>query len=546
MGVCIGADDVIASLQHIAAVVLVIVGSQLLHRDGEVDGLALAGSQLVGLGEVQQVCGGLLDAAVGIRRIAVDLDNILAGNRAGVGDGDGELQVCAIVGDVAHLLGEGGVAQAVAEGIDHFLVVVDEALIGSRLIELVADVDALDVVDEGGSGALGVEHTCIGVELGSVGVLEVAEVVPPRRSGQVGDIGICGAAGGVDLTGDHAAKALKAGLAGAGAEQNALDLGVILDPAHLECVCAVVDDDDVVEVGSDQIDQLFLAVGQLQEVVACIPVVALVQGVVIRAVVVASAALRAAVVCHTADPAAVHDSSHIGGKVCALAADAGDDHHGGVRVFLGVCHHLVGVQADVRLGQGPVLLCHADAGTGSAVVGVELAQLVVGLNARIVQAGEQVGDGIGVVQCAGAGAAVAGAGGGPAKDVQLGARGHGQDVVIVLCQNDAFLRDLVHQLGRLCGGLLADGAFTGDQIQHGGHGADADEVDNDDQCQQNGDTRLRTDHLLLGFRQLLGRKHRNECDHDHDAEGDQVVLDVGNYLHYIIHIDGQHNSSSLF
>ena len=275
--------------------------------------------------------------------------------------------------------------------------------------------------------------------------------------------------------------------------------------------------------------------------VACIPVVALVQAVVIRAVVIASAALRAAVVCHTADPAAVHNSSHIGGKVCALAADAGDDHHGGVRVFLGVCHHLVGVQADVRFRQGPVLLCHADAGTGSAVVGVELAQLVVGLDARIVQAGEQVGDGIGVVQRAGAGAAVAGAGGGPAKDVQLGAGGHGQDVVIVLCQNDALLRDLVHQLGRLCGGLLADGAFTGDQIQHGGHGAGADEVDNDDQCQQNGEAGLRTNHLLFRFGHLPHREHHEEREYEDDAECNQIVLNVRNYLHYIIHIDGQHN-----
>ena len=219
VGVRVGADDVIASLQHIAAVVLVIIGSQILDRDGEVDGLALAGGKLAGLGEVQQVCGSLLNAAVGVRRIIIDLHDILAGSRAGIGDGDRELQAAAVAGDVAHLLGEGGVAQAVAKGIDNFLVIVDEALIGGGLIELVADVDALNVVDEGGSGTLGVEHTCVGIELGSVGVLEVAEVVPPRRSGQVSSIGVSGTAGGVDLTGDHAAKALKAGLAGAGAEQ---------------------------------------------------------------------------------------------------------------------------------------------------------------------------------------------------------------------------------------------------------------------------------------------------------------------------------------
>ena len=541
MGVRVGADDVIASLQHIAAVVLVIVGSQILDRDGEVDGLALAGGKLAGLGEVQQVCGSLFNAAVGVRRIIIDLHDILAGSRAGIGDGDRELQAAAVAGDVAHLLGEGGVAQAVAKGIDNFLVIVDEALIGGSLIELVADVDALNVVDEGGSGTLGVKATGVGIELGSVGVLEVAEVVPPRRSGQVSSIGVSGTAGGVDLTGDHAAKALKAGLTGAGAEQDALDLGVVLDPVHLESVCAVVNDDDVVEVGSDEVDELFLAVGQLQEVVALIPVIALVQGVIVSAVVVAGTALRTTVICHTADPAAVHDSRHIGGKVCALTADAGDDHHSGVRVFLGVCHHLVGVQADIRLGQGPVLLCHADAGAGGAVIGVELAQLVVGLDACIMQTGEQVGDRVSVVQSAGTGAAVAGAGGSPAEDVQLGAGSHRQDVVIVLSQNDAFLGDLIDQLGGLCGSLLTDGTFAGDQVQHGGHGADADEVDDNRQRQQNGEAGLRTDHLLFRFGHLPHREHHEEREYEDDAECNQIVLNVRNYLHYIIHIDGQHN-----
>ena len=143
MGIVVGADDIVASFQHIAAVGLVIIGSMILHRDGELHGLRLAGSQLIGLGEVQQVCRGLLDAAaIGVRRIAVDLHNILTGSRTGVGNGDGEVQVGAVGGDAAHFLGEGSVAQAIAEGEDDFIVVVDQALVRSSLIELVADVDA--------------------------------------------------------------------------------------------------------------------------------------------------------------------------------------------------------------------------------------------------------------------------------------------------------------------------------------------------------------------------------------------------------------------
>ena len=157
------------------------------------------------------------------------------------------------------------------------------------------------------------------------------------------------------------------------------------------------------------------------------------------------------------------------------------------------------------------------------------------------QTGEQIGDRVSVVQSAGTGAAIAGAGGSPAEDVQLGARSHRQDVVVVLSQNDAFLSDLIDQLGGLCGSLLTDGTFAGDQIQHGGHGAGADEVDNNRQRQQNGEAGLRTDHLLFRFGHLPHREHHEEREYEDDAECNQVVLNVRNYLHYIIHIDGQHN-----
>ena len=155
--------------------------------------------QLIGLGEVQQICRGLLDAAIGVRRIAVDLHNILTGSRTGVGNGDGEVQVGAVGGDAAHFLGEGSVAQAIAEGEHDFIVVVDQAFVRSSLIELVADVDAFHIVDKGRSGAFRVKEACIRVQILGVGVLEVAEVVPPRSSGQIRNIGIRGTAAGLRL-----------------------------------------------------------------------------------------------------------------------------------------------------------------------------------------------------------------------------------------------------------------------------------------------------------------------------------------------------------
>ena len=541
VGIIVRADDIVASFQHIAAVGLVIIGSQLLHRDGELDGLGCAGCQLRGLGEVQQVCGSLLDAAVGVGRIAVNFYNILARHSAGVGDSNAEVQVGAVGGDAAHLLGEGGVAQAIAEGVDHFFVVVDETLGGGSFVELVAHVDAFHVVDEGRGGAFRIKEGGIGIQLLGVGVLEVAEVVPPGRILQVGNIGIHGTAGGVDLAGNDLAEALKAGLAGAGAEQDALDLGVILQEVHLEGVGAVVDQNDVVEVCGDQVEQVFLTVGQLQEVVALIPVVALVQRVVVGTVVVSGAALRTVSLCHAADPAAIHNGSHIGGQICALAADTGDDDHCGIRECFCVLHHLIGVQTDIGLRQGPVLRRYANAGAVCLVVGVELAQFLVGLDAGIVQAGQQIGDGVSGVQRTGTGAAVAGVGGSPAENVQLGAGSHRQDAVFVLCQNDTVCGDLIHQLGGLCRGLLADGAAAGHQIQHGGHGAGADQVDNDGQCQQNGKARLCTDHLFLCFGQFAHRDHHNDRQCKHYTKRDEVPTNIRKDLHHVIHIDGQHS-----
>ena len=277
--------------------------------------------------------------------------------------------------------------------------------------------------------------------------------------------------------------------------------------------------------------------------VALIPVVALVQGIVVSTIVVSGAALRAVSLCHAADPAAVHDGSHIGGQVSALAADAGDDDHGGVRECLGVLHHLIGVQIDIGFGQGPVLLHHANAGAVRLVIGVELAQFLVGLDAGIVQTGQQIGDRVSGVQRTGTGAAIAGVGGRPAEDVQLGARSHRQNIVLVLCQNDALCGDLIDQLRGLCRGLLVDGAAAGNEVQHGGHGAGADQVDNDGQRQQNGKARLCTDHLLFCFGQLPHRNHHNDRQSENYTKRDEVAANVRQNLHHVIQIDGQHNVS---
>ena len=87
MGIGVDGDGVVARLQHPRLGILVIIGGQVVGGEGEVDGLRFTRFEQVGFLLVQQVGGGLLDAAVGIGRVVVDLDHVLACRIAGVGDG---------------------------------------------------------------------------------------------------------------------------------------------------------------------------------------------------------------------------------------------------------------------------------------------------------------------------------------------------------------------------------------------------------------------------------------------------------------------------
>jgi len=70
---------------------------------------------------------------------------------------------------------------------------------------------------------------------------------------------------------------------------------------------------------------------------------------------------------------------HVLRQVGALAAHSTDDHHSGVGELLGVIHELAGVLVCRGLGQGPVLGEHFDLGAVCTVLGIEVAQLFVGL-----------------------------------------------------------------------------------------------------------------------------------------------------------------------
>ena len=133
----------------------------LRHADG--DGFARTGLQDLGLAVADELDRGLFDlilaVIVGIGLLRIDLHGLLAGNVAGVGDLDRQLigGLLALAAALDSEIGEveGGIAQAVAEGIGHDAVIAEIAGLGraehnvliAGLGILVAEIDALLVDD---------------------------------------------------------------------------------------------------------------------------------------------------------------------------------------------------------------------------------------------------------------------------------------------------------------------------------------------------------------------------------------------------------------
>ena len=399
-----------------------------------------------------------------------------------------------------------------AEGIHNSLVVVDQALGSCSLIELIADVDTLNIVDECGR-SLRTKGRCL--VLIHIGVDKVAKVVPGGSLSQIRHKGIDGAAGGIHIAVEDRAQSVEAALTGACAPDHALDLAVIFDPAQFHSVCAIVDHDNIVEVGGDQIDHILLGLGQLQ-------------------VMLTSFKIIVAVAC------IVSDLRHIGGQVSALTANAGDDDHCGVRESLCVVQQIVAVLSSFRLGQSPVLSPHTNHRAVCTIISVELAQLGVQLKTGVLQTFQQGNGGICVGQSAGTGAAVAGIGGSPAEHVQLAVLCQRQGAVVVQ-QNDTFVCQIFDQLSSLSSMLLADLAVAGCQRDHGVHGAGEDQVQGDGQCQHDAQTRLPADHVLFGFLHLAASDHCHNSHQRHNTKADQIALDGVQDVDDVIHIDGQHS-----
>ena len=422
-------DLVVACLEHVAARAEGVKGSHVLFRKGDRHGLGRAGRELACLGKAGQHDLRLLDAALRIGRGVIDLHHVLAGGGAGVRDLDLHGDGAAAVGKGLDALLKARVAQAVAEGILHGAVIVDEAVRGRRLVVAVADVDALGVFD-----------VVAGVQ---VAVGEVAGVPEGGRRGQIVGIGIDQAAGGVDLAGQRAADRVEAHRAGTADPEGRVD--AILQEAQLHRVGGVDEHDELREaLRLHEREQVFLILGQLQIVPSVVGL-------------------------------AVARGEHVLRQVAALAADAGEHDDRGVGEVLRLLQHRVGVSGCGDLGGREVgagiaaLLGALDAGAP-----IELHKLLVHDEPRILQPLDDVHI-RGSVARAAAGAAVDRIDSAVAEEVDLAAGSERQRGVLVAQQHDALrLEALGHReaLRRGVGNAEDVGALGG--LGAGDHGIEVD------------------------------------------------------------------------
>ena len=272
---------VVTGIQDVGLGTVGIVCSQFAA--GHVDGNGLGSTRLedLGLTEAAQFNSGLLDLVllivIGVGALEVDLHDLFACHAAGVLDINADIEAVGS-GIIAGLkVGpvEGGVAQAIAEGISNIGVVVviasvalaQDSVLIAGLIVAVADVDALavDVVV-----LVAVQHEVIPlsiVVLGSVGVLGAVEVNQRGSGAVVVAVGIDQVAGGVDLAGQDVGNGVQAPGAGVANPQGGVDaVAVIGQEITLHSVGGVDQDDDLIEVLAGHSQQVFLLLCQLQSV----------------------------------------------------------------------------------------------------------------------------------------------------------------------------------------------------------------------------------------------------------------------------------------
>ena len=234
----------------------------------------------------------------------------------------------------------------------------------------------------------------------------------------------------------------------------------------------------------------------------------------------------------------IDDRLHIIRKVRALAAGTGDHDHGGIGETLRIRHHAIRILRHCGFRQRPVLRPHAAYRAVSLIRCIEIAQLGICLNSRIVQALEKAYGLIGFVQSTGSASAEHGIGGGPAEDIELRSFRQGQHRILVLKEHDALFGDPDCQIGCFLGSLLLDLAAPADQIQHRTHGTCADQIHAyTDACQRR-DEREAPDEPFRRRGQPADGKLDHYGRQDGRAHCDQIRFDRIDDVHHVTHVNG--------
>ena len=467
MGVRADGEVVVARVHDEGLGVLAVVAGQQAHVHIHGNGLALAGLQGVGLFVVHQLQGGLFDAVllvvVGVGCAGVQLHDSLAGHIAGVGGGHGHGSGALVTGDNHAVQGllKGGVAHAVAEGIDHLVVVAPGAIagghgaigvgvgagrgIGTAVAQHDVRITGL-VVTVAGVDALGLDQ--VGVDAGALSKVrsvcpgDVAKVLHGGSQCTVLDEGIAqmgrGSHGAVQHVG-HAVEAISTGVAH---PQDGVNVGVLFQVGDLHGVGCVDQHDDLVEIGLCFLDHGHFFIAQAQDVA--------VDGV--------------HAVCQ----------AFLAGVVCTgFAADTAHHHDGSVAV-LGVLGLKVGVEL-LELVQGQLvrIIVSGDLGVSRQDAAAELGlgpflvrkECLVSCQGLRVQLEAALGKGVKdlhgglAVRHAAAAVAVNRSIAADAQHGDLGILGQRQGTVLVLQQGKGLLRSLDGEVLEALVGFFGRGEF---------------------------------------------------------------------------------------
>ena len=357
-----------------------------------------------------------------------------------------------------------------------------------------------------------------------IGIIAFFGVIPVRCILHVIDKGIVGFSRGVHSSVQDFTQCRKAHIAGTGSPDDAFNLLIFLSKAELKSVSSVVNHNNIVEIGADEIDHGFLGVVELEVMGTFIPV-RVVFGVV--SVNLALCHILGNIVMAFTRKAGNHDDSCIGKGFCV-----GDQ-------FIAVILYR-------SFGEVPVLSGDGNRCAAFRITEIEVDQLLVDFKTGFFNAVNQAYLFIKVIDAAGTGTAVNRVGRCPAEEIELFCVLQGQDAFIFQ-KNKALFRNLQcigrgfcsEFRGNNCGCRLA-----ADEVQQSCHRAGADQVDHDDDGKKCCEPGFTADEFLFRFGKLLNRNRNSDGCNKSNSYGNKVRREALQYANQIFHFKRDHGESS--